>query len=307
MRAQAGVWNFDGKPVDDTFLDKLASSIEQYGPDSTNVYVDGSIGMVYRAFHTTGESQIERQPCITSRRTVITWDGRLDNRDELVGQFCEGLTPDQTDVAVVAAAFERWGTDCFSRIVGDWAVSVWKPMERELLFACDYMCVRHIFYYLKRDRIWWSTDLAPLVLLSGDKFHIDDDYIAGYFANDPDSHMTPYREVRQVPAGQFIRIRNDSLMVPRYWRFSPKSRMRYKTDAEYEEHFRHVFRQSVRRRLRSDSLILAELSGGLDSSSIVCMADDILAKEGASTPRLDTLSYYDKTEPHGDDWIYFQK
>jgi asparagine synthase (glutamine-hydrolysing) len=59
--------------------------------------------------------------------------------------------------------------------------------------------------------------------------------------------------------------------------------------------------------LRSDSPILAELSGGLDSSSIVCMADDILAKEGAETPRLDTLSYYDKTEPSGDDWTYFHK
>ena len=96
-------------------------------------------------------------------------------------------------------------------------------------------------------------------------------------------------------------------MIERFWRFSPKSRIRYKTDAEYEEHFRHVFRQSVQRRLRSDSPILAELSGGLDSSSIVCMADDILAKEGAETPRLDTLSYYDKSEPSGDDWIYFQK
>ena len=94
-------------------------------------------------------------------------------------------------------------------------------------------------------------------------------------------------------------------MVERYWRFSPESRIRYKTDAEYEEHFRHVFRQSVRRRLRSDSPVLAELSGGLDSSSIVCMADDILAKESTQTPRLDTLSFYDKTEPDGDDWIYF--
>ena len=55
------------------------------------------------------------------------------------------------------------------------------------------MAIRHIFYYLKKDRIWWSTDLSPLVLLSGDKFHIDDDYIAGYFAHDPDAHLTPYR------------------------------------------------------------------------------------------------------------------
>ena len=96
-------------------------------------------------------------------------------------------------------------------------------------------------------------------------------------------------------------------LIERFWRFSPTSRIRYKTDAEYEEHFRHVFRQSVQRRLRSDSPVLAELSGGLDSSSIVCMADDILANEGAETPRLDTLSYYDKTEPSGDDWTYFQK
>ena len=70
------------------------------------------------------------------------------------------------------------------------------------------MAIRHIFYYLKKDRIWWSTDLSPLVLLSDDKFHIDDDYIAGYFAHDPDAHLTPYREIREVPPGQFVRIRN---------------------------------------------------------------------------------------------------
>src|SRR6202021_1952288 len=98
----------------------------------------------------------------------------------------------------------------------------------------------------------------------------------------------PYREIREAPPGQFVRIRNSEAMIERYWRFSPNSRLRYKTDAEYEEHFRHVFRQSVQRRLRSNSPILAELSGGLDSSSIVCVADDIMAKEGAEKPRLDT-------------------
>jgi asparagine synthase (glutamine-hydrolysing) len=307
MSAQVGIWNFDGQPVDQSFLEKFTAAIEQHGPDGGNAYIDGSIAMVYRAFHTTPESHLERQPYVTPCGTVITWDGRLDNREEFMPQLREELAADQTDVAIVAAAFERWGTDCFRRIVGDWAVSIWRPLERELLLACDYMAVRHIFYYPKKDRIWWSTDLAPLVLLSGDKFHVDDNYIAGYFANDPDSDLTPYRELRQVPAGQFVYARNGNVSVQRYWRFSPKSRIRYKTDAEYEEHFRHVFRQSVRRRLRSDSAVLAELSGGLDSSSIVCMADDILAKEGAQAPYLDTVSYYDKTEPNGDDWIYFPK
>lgn len=307
MSAQAGVWNFNGNPVDETFLDKLASAIDQYGPDGGNVYIDGPIAMVYRAFHTTAESRLERQPYVTDRGNVITWDGRLDNRDELIRQLWEKLTVDLTDVAIVAAAFQCWGTDCFRRIMGDWAMSIWTPRERELLLACDYMCIRHIFYYLKKDRIWWSTDLTPLVLLSGDKFHIDDDYIAGYFANDPEAYLTAYREIRQVPPGQVVCVHNGRAKVERFWHFSPKSRIRYKTDADYEEHFRHVFRQSVRRRLRSDSPILAELSGGLDSSSIVCVADDILAKEGAQTPRVDTLSYYDKSEPNGDDWIYFQK
>jgi asparagine synthase (glutamine-hydrolysing) len=307
MSVQGGIWNFDGRPVDRKLLENLSESLRQQGPDGESIYMKDSVALLYHPFHTTAESRQEKQPYASRRGFIITWDGRLDNREVLIADLRGDLDDSATDVAIFAAAFDRWDTDCFRRIVGDWAASVWKPEQRELLFAVDYMAIRHIFYYLKNDRIWWATDLSPLVLLSGDKFHIDDDYIAGYFAHDPDAHLTPYREIREVPPGQFVRVRNGAASVERYWRFSPKSRIRYKTDAEYEEHFRHVFRQSVRRRLRSDSPVLAELSGGLDSSSIVCMADDVIAKEGAHTPRLDTLSYYDNTEPSGEDWIYFQK
>jgi asparagine synthase (glutamine-hydrolysing) len=307
MSVQAGIWNFDGRPIDRKLLADISESLKHQGPDGESCHVDGSIALLYRPFHTTTKSRLEKQPYFSRRGFILTWDGRLDNRDELIHELRSDLEADPTDVAIVAAAFDHWETDCFRRFVGDWAVSIWKPEQRELFFAADYMAIRHIFYYLKKDRILWSTDLSSLVLLSNDKFHIDDNYVAGYFAHAPDAHLTPYLEIREVPPGQFVRVRDSRASVERFWRFSPKSRIRYKTDAEYEEHFRHVFRQSVQRRLRSDSPILAELSGGLDSSSIVCMADDILATEGAETPRLDTLSYYDKTEPCGDDWTYFHK
>jgi len=307
VSVQAGIWNFDGRPVDHKLLADISESLKHQGPDGESCHVDGSVALLYRPFHTTAESRREKQPYFSRRGFVLTWDGRLDNRPSLIADLPGVLEANPTDVAIVAAAFDRWGADCFRRIVGDWAVSIWKPEQRELLFAADYMAIRHIFYYLKNDQVSWSTDLSPLVLLSGNKFHIDDDYIAGYFAHRPDAHLTPYREIREVPPGQFVRIRQGGASVERYWRFSSKSRIRYNTDAEYEEHFRHLFRQSVWRRLRSDSPILAELSGGLDSSSIVCMADDILANEGKQLPRLDTISYYDNTEPNGDDSIYFPK
>lgn len=307
MSVQAGIWNFDGRPVDRKLIEHLSESLSQQGPDGESCYVDGSVVLLYRPFHTTAESRQEKQPYFSKRGFILTWDGRLDNRQALIADLRSDLEANPTDVAIVAVAFDRWETDCFRRLIGDWAVSVWKPEQRELFFAADYMAIRHIFYYLKNGRIFWSTDLSSLVLLSNDKFHIDDDYVAGYLAHNPDAHLTPYLEIREVPPGQFIRIRNGSAVVERFWRFDPQSLIRYKTDAEYEEHFRHVFRQSVQRRLRSDSPVLAELSGGLDSSSIVCMADNILAKEEAETPRLDTLSYYDRSEPSGDDWTYFQK
>ena len=307
MSVQAGIWNFDGQPVDSGLLADLSDAVKQQGPDGDFRYIDKSIALLYRPFHTVAESRNEKQPYRSRRGYVLTWDGRLDNRNELIADFRSHLDADPSDVAIVAAAFEEMESDCFRRLHGDWAVTIWKPEERQLVWATDYMAIRHIFYYLKGDRLWWATDLTPLVLLSGDKFRIEDDYIAGYFAHDPEAHLTPYCAIREVPRGHFVRVCNARASVQSYWQFNSKSRIRYKTDAEYEEHFRYIFRQSVRRRLRCDSPILAELSGGLDSSSIVCMADDILAKEGAQTPRVDTLSYYDRSEPQGDDWHYFQK
>src|SRR5712692_1508843 len=233
MSVQAGIWNFDGRPVDPKQIEDISEFLKQQGPDGESRYVNGSIGLLHRPFHTTAESRCEKQPYFSHRGFILTWDGRLDNRPALIADLRSDLEANPTDVAIVAAAFDHWETDCFRRIIGDWAVSIWKPEQRELIFAVDYMAIRHIFYYLKKNRVWWSTDLTPLILLAGDKFHIDDDYIAGYFAHSPEAHRTPYREIREVPPGQFLHIHEGRASVERFWRFSPKCRIRYKADAEY--------------------------------------------------------------------------
>lgn len=95
--------------------------------------------------------------------------------------------------------------------------------------------------------------------------------------------------------------------VSKYWDFDPAQKIRYQTDAEYEEDFRAVFAKAVQRRLRSNGPVLAHLSGGMDSSSIVCMADTIIARESAECPRLDTISWYDDSNPGLDERPYFTK
>ena len=84
------------------------------------------------AFHTTPESRVERAPSVLPSGSVLTWDGRLDNREELLSFLGTPVSDSGTDVSIVSALYERCGTKCFGKLVGDWALSVWDPSERVL-------------------------------------------------------------------------------------------------------------------------------------------------------------------------------
>jgi asparagine synthase (glutamine-hydrolysing) len=307
MSVQFGKWNFEGKPVDRDYLEKVKPVIAPYGPDDSGFYSKTNITIVYRAFHTTKESRRETQPHVTELGAVITWDGRLDNRAELIRTLRDVLTISSTDVSIVAAAYERWGAACFAKLIGDWALSIWDPNSRSLILAKDPIGTRHLYYSIEKDQVTWSTILDPLVLFAGKTFTLCEEYIAGWFSFFPATHLTPYVGIHSVPPSSSVAIRAEKHTVSKYWDFDPAKRIRYRTDGEYEEHFRAVFAEAVRRRLRSDSPILAELSGGMDSSSIVCMADTIIARGAPGTPRLDTISYYDDSEPNWNERPYFTK
>jgi len=306
VSVQAGVWNCDGAPIDSEFLKGLSKSLERHGPDGECLNTYGSVALLYRPFHTTPESRRERQPHLSRRGCLITWDGRVDNREELISELGADVESNATDIAIVGASFDRWGSNCFKRITGDWAVTIWSPAERKLILARDYVGVRSLYYLLTPKSATWCTNLEALILASRSQFTVSDRYIAGYLFLWPEADLTPYREIQAVPPGSSVEIVNGEIVVRRHWELNSKPAIRYRTDADYEEHFRQVFRQAVRRRLRSDTPVLAELSGGLDSSSIVCIADDIIEKEEGMA-RLDTTSRYDPIEPGGDERTYFSK
>ena len=75
----------------ETTLDKVMPVIAPYGPDDLGSYSKGNISILCRAFHTTKESRRETQPHVTESGVVITWDGRLDNRADLIRQVARLL------------------------------------------------------------------------------------------------------------------------------------------------------------------------------------------------------------------------
>ena len=305
MSVQFGRWNLDGRPTDPHYLEAVGAALSPYGPDGKGSYVNKSLSIICYAFYTTRESRCEAQPHVCASGAVITWDGRLDNRTDLISELRDSLTVSSTDLAIVAVAYQKWGTNCFGKLIGDWAVSIWHPSEHSLILAKDPIGARHLYYVFGRDKIEWSSVLDPLVRFAGKTFELNEEYIAGWLSMFPAAHLTPYVDVHSVPPSHFVLLRPEKREVNKYWDFDPGKQIRYRTDAQYEEHFRGVFDTAVRRRLRSDTPVLAELSGGRDSSSIVCTADEIIARSAAETPRLDTLSYFDDDEPNWDEKPYF--
>jgi asparagine synthase (glutamine-hydrolysing) len=305
MAVQFGTWNFDGGPVNALTIDAVRPLLATHGPDGESHYKGGGIRILYGSFRTTPESHWEEQPYTSASGAVITWDGRLDNRKEMVAALKMSPSTVIPDIKIVAAAYEKWQLNCLAKLIGDWALSIWNPTQRSLALAKDHIGSRHLYYRVDNNNISWCTLLDPLLLMVSRSFDLDLEYFAGWLTRGPATHCTPYLSIKSVPASHYVMIRKDKVDVAQYWDFNPNKEIVYRTDAEYEEHFRTVFFESVKRRLSSDRPVIAELSGGMDSTSIVCVADSIMEDTGCSCPRLDTVSYYSETEPNWNEKPYF--
>lgn len=301
MSAQAGVFYFDGRPVDRSRVDVLDHTLEPYGPDRAGRFVQPGLAVVHHALQITPEDTRERQPLVSSRGNVMTWDGRLDNRDDLRAELFHEAERDDTDVALAMAVYEKWGADGFAKLIGDWSLVVWDAERQAVVMASDYMGVRPLHYLVRPDSVSWSTAIEGLVHLHGLYDDLDTYYIVRMVASTRTSMRTPYRDVLAVPAGASLTFtRSRSVQESRFAGLRPFE-VRYRDPKDCEAHLRTVFVESVRNRLRSTRPVWAQLSGGLDSSAVVCAADMLVRQGRAVAPDLCTLSFVTNSAPDADE------
>jgi asparagine synthase (glutamine-hydrolysing) len=224
------------------------------------------------------------------RTEVLAWEGRLDNRHDLLLRLKDSLRSDTNNPALALAAYERWGPSGFVSLVGDWSAVIRDAAQRRIVLASDFAGVRPLYYHLRPGGILWSTRLDSLVEATGIS-ELDEKYAAGFLKFGGCPNRTPYKGVHSVPPGHALCVTAKETTIQPFWALPVGDSIWYRNQRRYEEQLRALFQEAVAVRLQTDAPVLAELSGGLDSSSVVCMANHLIREGFVVAPRLVSVSY----------------
>lgn len=226
----------------------------------------------------------------TNLPTCSHFDGRLDNRSDLLLRLNDSLRGNTSNTAIALAAYERWGTDGFVHLIGDWSLVIRDHANRAVVLASDFAGVRPLYYCVQAGRVLWSSRLQDVVDTTGIS-ELDEQYVRGFLLFGGCPNRTPYKGIYSVPPGHAVCVRNGETKLHRFWSLPVGDEIRYRDERRYAEQLRALFQEAVSVRLQDGSPVLAELSGGLDSSSVVSMASHLMRSGAVPTTRLSSVSF----------------
>jgi asparagine synthase (glutamine-hydrolysing) len=292
MSGIAGYVCLDGREADRAELQVMLRTLAHRGPDGEGLWCGRHAALGHRLLHTTPESLAETQPLV--HRTgafVLTADARIDNRDELIRELGP-LRRDgaATDSELILAAYDRWGRRCPEHLVGDFAFALWDDAKGHLFCARDHFGVKPFYYHHQPARLFaFATEIKGILALPGVPRRLNASRVADYLQwSFDDQEITFYTGIVRLPPAHTLVVNRERLTLQRYWSLDPEREVRLGSDRAYAEAFMDVFTQAVQCRLRSAFPVGSSLSGGLDSSSIVCTARDVLRRQ--ARPPLHTFS-----------------
>ncbi|HKV55374.1 MAG TPA: asparagine synthase-related protein [Candidatus Binataceae bacterium] len=295
MGGITAIYNLDGRPVDRELFSRMHGATAYRAVDGSGEWLSDAVALGYHAFHTTPEAVNEHQPLRDNARgLVLLFDGRIDNREELAAAIRErGNRPrDDTDAELALCAYQSWGEDAPRQIVGDFALVIWDEAKQSLFCARDHVGIKPLFYYHDDHTFVCVTEMHQLFTAPFVSRDIDVDTVGVFLTgNLVDGERTLYRHIRRLEAAHCLTVSRGRLSVRRFFDIDPSRRIRYRDDDEYAEHFRELFAEAVRCRLRTpNGLAAIQMSGGVDSTSVAGMARSLLAAGALGETRVETFS-----------------
>ena len=306
MSGIAAVWRLDGAPLHQATLDRMIERLAPRVADAVGTWLDGPVGLGHRMLHATPESLQQKVPQAgDTGEVVVTADVRLDNRAELMSTLglAHRAADGVSDGELVLRAWERWGEECPARLLGDFAFALWDARRHVLFCARDPAGVKPLYYHLGSRLVAVASETKALLAVPDVPRRLDEISIAACLVPGLDDRVaTFYEGILRLPAGHCLTVTADGGGARAYWQLDPTRELPPGSDAEYAEQFRELFTDAVRCRLRSVSPAAAALSGGLDSSSVVCVARAV--QEAARTGPLATYTARFPTIPRCDEGAY---
>lgn len=288
MGSICGIYYYDGRMVAPETGAALLRELGVYQADVTGDWRERQVFFGCRVQHITPESLGEVLPYHDHLAGLtITADAIVDNRAEL----CDKLGIEHSrrgelpDSRLILQAYRKWGRDCPNYLVGDFAFAVWDAKQKELFCAVDHTGTRAFYYYFSAGLFAFSTLIRPLFVLPGIAREHDETWFADFLAipsvmHQLDPELTPYKNIRLLPAGHTLTVRPGGAAKQVYWQVARQPELKLNSDVDYDEAFLEVLGQAVRCRLRSTRPVGVMMSGGLDSTTVACLAARELAKSG---------------------------
>jgi asparagine synthase (glutamine-hydrolysing) len=296
MSAITGILNLSQQGIALDHATSLMNSFEKYPSDDKKTWVKDNLFFGCHAQWITPESVGEKVPYYDYERQLgITADAIIDNRDELFErlQIEKGLRQSISDSQLILLAYHKWGEVVPKYLIGDFAFMLWDEKNQKLFGARDFSGSRTLHYYHDKSRFVFSTIMEPLFTLPFIRKELNEDWLAEFLAipgmiESVDMSSTVYKSIKQIPPSHSITVIGNNIEVTKYNVIDFDNKITLNSNEEYEEAFRNVFQKAVVSRLRTYGEVGAQLSGGLDSGSVVGFAAKELAGQNK---QLHTFSY----------------
>lgn len=260
-------------------LDRMMAAMDERVRDESGIWHDGAFALGAVVLHATSESLDAALPLANAQGSlVVVMDGYLTNWEELRRDLLERGAPlrNRSDAELVLHAYERWGEDCAERLEGEFAI-VLADLRRQCLYALrDHQGLRPLYIYEDTDAVLVASDIAAIIAAAVRKPEPDFDYLANitsghWYLRD----RTVWKGLERVSPAHWLRHDRGGKTQRRYYSVPCDIDRSYRREQDYVDHYREVLFDAVRRTSRSHRPLAVTVSGGLDSSSLYCIAHEL--------------------------------